>query len=258
MLMRPSQCVFRGGSLPGMQRYRRSPSAEVTAAGQSISVGDLPEPDHRSGRDSFTGNPNSRGAPFGTAGVHESLTCGRERVPRRSCRPAEDTARQGARPPGNASGPAAGQSITQNEYDEKARPLRQQQTEIAARIEQHQTGDHAFRTTLESLISLPSAPPISSMVPKPSKSQLLSLVFSNMRPKGEKLEYSMRSPFGLMVIGAVMQVGWGGRIRTSVCRNQNPVPYRLATPQLGARTILAEPPGFKRDPESGIGPSATE
>jgi hypothetical protein len=27
--------------------------------------------------------------------------------------------------------------------------------------------------------------------------------------------------------------GWGGRIRTSVCRNQNPVPYRLATPQLG-------------------------
>src|SRR5580704_18090388 len=25
--------------------------------------------------------------------------------------------------------------------------------------------------------------------------------------------------------------GWGGRIRTSVCRNQNPVPYHLATPQ---------------------------
>src|SRR5215470_1494844 len=25
--------------------------------------------------------------------------------------------------------------------------------------------------------------------------------------------------------------GWGGRDRTSECRNQNPVPYRLATPQ---------------------------
>ena len=25
--------------------------------------------------------------------------------------------------------------------------------------------------------------------------------------------------------------GWGGRIRTSECRNQNPVPYHLATPQ---------------------------
>ncbi len=26
--------------------------------------------------------------------------------------------------------------------------------------------------------------------------------------------------------------GWGTRIRTSECRNQNPVPYRLAIPQL--------------------------
>ncbi len=25
--------------------------------------------------------------------------------------------------------------------------------------------------------------------------------------------------------------GWGGRIRTSVWRNQNPLPYHLATPQ---------------------------
>ena len=25
--------------------------------------------------------------------------------------------------------------------------------------------------------------------------------------------------------------GWGGGIRTPVCRDQNPVPYRLATPQ---------------------------
>ncbi len=29
--------------------------------------------------------------------------------------------------------------------------------------------------------------------------------------------------------------GWGGRIRTSVWRNQNPLPYRLATPQLPRR-----------------------
>ncbi len=26
-------------------------------------------------------------------------------------------------------------------------------------------------------------------------------------------------------------VGWGGRDRTYECRNQNPVPYHLATPQ---------------------------
>src|SRR5271165_4454076 len=28
------------------------------------------------------------------------------------------------------------------------------------------------------------------------------------------------------------RIGWGGRIRTSVWRDQNPLPYRLATPQL--------------------------
>lgn len=27
------------------------------------------------------------------------------------------------------------------------------------------------------------------------------------------------------------KTGWGGRIRTSECRDQNPVPYHLATPQ---------------------------
>src|SRR4249920_559985 len=31
--------------------------------------------------------------------------------------------------------------------------------------------------------------------------------------------------------------GWGGRIRTSVWRDQNPLPYRLATPQPKTRSI---------------------
>ena len=33
--------------------------------------------------------------------------------------------------------------------------------------------------------------------------------------------------------------GWGGRIRTSAWRNQNPLPYRLATPQC----VVGLPPG---------------
>ena len=35
---------------------------------------------------------------------------------------------------------------------------------------------------------------------------------------------------GIQCVGA----GWGGRDRTSEWRNQNPLPYRLATPQLAA------------------------
>ena len=35
--------------------------------------------------------------------------------------------------------------------------------------------------------------------------------------------------------------GWGDRIRTCACRDQNPVPYRLATPQLYGTHIGARP-----------------
>jgi len=42
------------------------------------------------------------------------------------------------------------------EYDKKARELKERQTEIALRIEQHQKGEGDFRTRLESLISLAS------------------------------------------------------------------------------------------------------
>ncbi len=47
-------------------------------------------------------------------------------------------------------------SITQDDYDRKARELKERQTEIALRIEQHQQGEGAYRTTLEGLISVAS------------------------------------------------------------------------------------------------------
>jgi hypothetical protein len=46
--------------------------------------------------------------------------------------------------------------ITQDEYDKKARELKERQSEIELGIEQHQKGEGDFRTTLESLISLAS------------------------------------------------------------------------------------------------------
>lgn len=35
-------------------------------------------------------------------------------------------------------------------------------------------------------------------------------------------------------------IGWGARIRTWECRDQNPVPYRLATPQRVRKRYFAE------------------
>jgi site-specific DNA recombinase len=91
-------------------------------------------------------------------------------------------------------------SITPNEYDKKARELKGRETEIALRIEQHRNGEGAFRTTLESLISLASrAAELFDRSKTEQKRQLIAFVFSNLRLKGEKLEFSLRSPFDLMV-----------------------------------------------------------
>src|SRR6266851_9060607 len=45
--------------------------------------------------------------------------------------------------------------------------------------------------------------------------------------------------------------GWGGRIRTSVWRNQNPLPYHLATPH--DSLARAELLFWRRFPRSGAG-----
>ena len=91
-------------------------------------------------------------------------------------------------------------SITQDEYDKKAHELKQRQTEIALRIEQHQKGEGDFRTTLESLISLASrAAELFERSKTEQKRQLVGFVFSNLRLRGKKLEYSLRSPFDLMI-----------------------------------------------------------
>ena len=81
-----------------------------------------------------------------------------------------------------------------NDNDKKARELKERQTEIALRIEQHQQGEGDFRTTLESLISLASrAAELFERSKAEQKRQLLAFVFSNLQLRGK------RSPFDLMV-----------------------------------------------------------
>jgi hypothetical protein len=78
--------------------------------------------------------------------------------------------------------------------------LKGRQNEIALRIEQHQEGEEDYRTTLESLISVGSrAADIFERSKTEQKRELIAFVFSNMRLRGKKLEYSLRSPFDLMV-----------------------------------------------------------
>ena len=68
------------------------------------------------------------------------------------------------------------------------------------RTEQHQDGEATFRTTLDSLIS--AASPAAESIERwktGQKRELLVSVFSNLALRGGKLEYSIHSPFHLMV-----------------------------------------------------------
>jgi hypothetical protein len=90
--------------------------------------------------------------------------------------------------------------ITQDDYDRKARALKERQTEIELRIEQHQQGEGDYRTTLEALISVASrAAEIFERSKTEQRRELIAFVFSNLRLRGKRLEFSLRSPFDLMV-----------------------------------------------------------
>ena len=94
----------------------------------------------------------------------------------------------------------ARRGITGDEYDKKARELKERYLELAMRIEQHQKGESVYRTTLESLISVASrAAAIFESSKIEQKRELIAFVFSNLRLKGKKQEVSLRSPFDLMV-----------------------------------------------------------
>jgi hypothetical protein len=90
--------------------------------------------------------------------------------------------------------------ITGHEYDKKARELKDRQTEITLRIEQHRKGEGDYLTTLETLISVASrAAELFERSKTEQKRELLAFVFSNLHLRGKKLEFSLRSPFDLMV-----------------------------------------------------------
>lgn len=67
------------------------------------------------------------------------------------------------------------------------------------KIEQHEKGQDEFRVTVESLLSLMSrANEIFERSEIDQKRQLIAFVFSNLRLRGKKLEFVLRSPFHLM------------------------------------------------------------
>ena len=63
--------------------------------------------------------------------------------------------------------------------------------------------------------------------------QTIILYVSLQQLLSSKMKFPSRTKknaFGLMLKDVNFKNGWGGRIRTSECLDQNQVPYRLATP----------------------------
>lgn len=102
-------------------------------------------------------------------------------------------------------------SITKDDYDIKARELKERQHEIAVMMGNHEKGDDTFKTTVEALFSLASKAYENFESSKiEQKRQLIAFVFSNLALKGAKLEYSLRNPFHLMT-GNQSYQEWSGR-----------------------------------------------
>jgi hypothetical protein len=134
--------------------------------------------------------------------------------------------------------------ITQDEYDKKARELKDRQVDIATRIEQHQEGDGSFVITLESLISIASrAAELFERSEIQQKRQLIAFVFSNLRLTGKKLDFSLRSPFDLMV-NRRTYASWLGREDSNL---------RMAESK-SAAVPLGYAPAERRRCEDGRGP----
>lgn len=91
-------------------------------------------------------------------------------------------------------------SITKDEYDKKANQLREEKFEIENKISNHNKANEEFTITLEYLLDVASRTYelfISSGIEK--KRRILNLVFPNFFLNGSKLEYTIRSPFNLLV-----------------------------------------------------------
>ena len=95
------------------------------------------------------------------------------------------------------------------------------------------SGRRPTNSFLESLPAGPTAGPLSKHALRVCR----TLRFKSSHPYDFTATLYITSQFNCT---SQILYGWGGRIRTCACGDQNPVPYRLATPHLyGIGSILA-------------------
>lgn len=93
--------------------------------------------------------------------------------------------------------------ITQDEYTEKIRPIKQQIKDLQLQIQQFDDADEKFVITVQYLIELCSrAYEIFKSSKVEQQRQLLKFVFSNLSLDGKRLHYDLNKPFDVIAQSA--------------------------------------------------------
>ena len=91
-------------------------------------------------------------------------------------------------------------SIAPNEYDKKARELKEKQYKLNDKLKSITEADENYSTTLISLLNICSkAPELFASSKVEQKRQLINFLLSKLQLRGKKLEYTLRKPFDVLV-----------------------------------------------------------
>ncbi len=91
-------------------------------------------------------------------------------------------------------------SITQDEYDKKARELKEKQYKLSDKLRSLTEADENYSMTLISLLNICSkAPELFESSKVEQKRQLVNFLLSNLQLRGKKLEYTLKKPFDVLV-----------------------------------------------------------
>lgn len=133
-------------------------------------------------------------------------------------------------------------AIETETYHAKDTEYKQRQQELASELESATTTDTSHVITAQTVLSLAQRTrEIFESSNMDEKQQLLRFVYSNLTLDAKKLDLELREPF-LSMTKIQDQPGWLGREDSNLrSRDQNPLPYRLATPHLIFSTLRELP-----------------
>ena len=122
--------------------------------------------------------------------------------------------------------------ITRDEYDRKNQELMIKQNNTAQMIKSHMDADAQFRFVVNAMICLcEDALGTFERSELDEQRKLMTLVFSELQISKDKPQITQRKPFNAMVNLTNCSEWLGSLDSNQGSWDQNPLPYRLATPQ---------------------------